>query len=209
LEASSIKTTTPKTQRSTLAKRIAALADSGQTHNAALLASYGKELSWSETLVRNYYLSREEVEAAMKECKKLDSVARLPFDDTLKKANERFAEAYKIYKKHDEILTLSFLVAVRSHDRDAIIRLADAVMFFKNKQEAMSKDADPEGAKLLYLKMALQDSESGKSWTLREIAGVIGHTPTNSDLADGFSGLRRKCRRLGVPFCESRPRKKK
>jgi hypothetical protein len=101
-----------------------------------------------------------------------------------------------------------FMQAVNSHNVERIMNLAKAVAFFKDKH--LSPDfvpADRERALLLFLKMLVD--RSGEKISIRRVAQflLLDNPEARKKMvtpADGFSALRRKCLRLGIPLAESR-----
>jgi hypothetical protein len=181
---------TPKKPVNKLPGKIKAVANSGDTFKATLLAQYGKELSPVESPVAAFYCSLD-LEAAMKT---KESV--FPFKQRLTtKFRKKFAKIFSL--QHAECRkTLSdlFLFAVENHKRDLIIELAEAVWFFRDKRALGFPTEDRIRTQLLLVKAGLEHLKVSAS--IRDIAALLGIEPT----ADGNSQLREMCKELGVPW---------
>jgi hypothetical protein len=110
-----------------------------------------------------------------------------------------------------------FLQAVKTHDRKAIMEIADAVCFFKDKRTLTPVTLDSVRLCLLELKTLLYIAEqSGQKATptISVIAEFVNqrrgpNKPKIESSEDGYSSLRRKCKELGIRVAASRKIRKK
>ena len=110
-----------------------------------------------------------------------------------------------------------FLQAVKTHNRKAILEIADAVCFFKDKRPCTPVTLDSVRLCLLELQALLyiaeQSGQKGKI-TMRAVAEFVNqrrgpNKPKIESSEDGYSSLRRKCKELGIPIAGSRKIRKK
>lgn len=114
-------------------------------------------------------------------------------------------EAEKSYQKWKTAICELFIKAVIKHDRDAIIKLADAAAFWKGK---LDKDyaVDKVRYKLLRLKNSSLFARH-RSYTIRFLAEYVYGRNVETP-PDGFSYLRRICKEIGIRIKPSRKIKK-
>ena len=160
------------------------------------MALYGQELSFEEHCLRNYYLALDKLEAALKK----DRVVKFSPSWEPSPAPPNFKKLYAALKEEEKIISLIFIDAVNTHNRNVIKRLADAVWFFRDKRHLQTTAYDPQRNQLLYLKTVLEENK--QTIELREVAEFLGMGKKVYE--DGFSALRRKCKQLGLPLRESR-----
>jgi len=159
-----------------------------------MAAIYGEPLTGDKDKLREYYELWDQMGELMRKIE-----PEFIFD------NPEAQELAAKIKQHGEIISQIFLHAVIRYDREAVIRLADSIWFFRNKRSAYDKPADKDRSKLLWLKLRLK-SQPEKIMTIRELAKFLGYPKTSED---GYSSIRRKCKQLGVPIKSSRQIRKK
>lgn len=161
---------------------------------ASALAMWGKIPNQEELRIIVYHLS-------LKRLKGNKSMNR-------KLSPKRFDRIKSDFERSKRNLCDMFLYAVETYDKEAVIRIANAVWNAKQMQH----EADPDRKMLLVLKSSCE--AGGEKLTISQIAAFVKaesifkgarlETP-----ADGWSALRRKCKELGVPILESRKRSQK
>jgi hypothetical protein len=172
------------------------------------MAEYGRALNDCERRLRAYYLAIDELGEAMKG-KRVprqlpDGIVERPRIDA------RLIRYLKgTAKKQEAAIVRMFLDAVKRHDRDGIIKIAEAVWFLRDKRPAPVA-ADPVRAMLLRLKrvMALGDMQ----FTIEQIEQFVmppraSAFPFKQEWRDR-SALRRMCKALGIHPISSRPKRK-
>jgi hypothetical protein len=201
---------TPGKSRKTLAKQIIALVKDGEYLEAEQIAEYGRKLLYHEAFIRLYYKSLDEWGAAMKGKKTLSPIWQGEADIS----PEEFQATHKKLREAEAMISQMFIDAVNRHDREAVLELANAVWFFRDKRYPNFIPADPERSQLLVLKQLMRVAE-GKL-TIRQVAQFLAlkNTPLGQKIKiqsteDGFSALRRKCKQLGIPLAESRKTSRK
>ena len=107
-----------------------------------------------------------------------------------------------------ETIVNMFMEAVDRHDGEAIVDIANGVMFFRGKRHKDNYAADRERMILIFLK---SQSPLYPKYTIREIAKILASKGcpkafSKDAQADGFSALRRKCKELGLLIKPSRKR---
>jgi len=106
-----------------------------------------------------------------------------------------------------EIVSNRFIEAVLKGDKEAIIRLADAADFLKDKDDYIP--ADRLRDKLLKIKFRSRLAVPRK-FTIRQIAErVYDKRLLKHHAADGFSALRRICKQMQIAIRASRKTKQK
>jgi hypothetical protein len=111
------------------------------------------------------------------------------------------------YRHWKEIVCNRFIEAVLNHDREAIIRLADAATFLKGKLDDDFIPVDPLRDKLLKIKFR---PPTYQRLTIRQIAEqVYDKKMLKHHAADGFSALRRICKQMQIRIRPSRNAKRK
>ena len=174
---------------------------------------YGKEFSNHEALFHEYYAACDEREAAMKG-KLIDPMFSTKGIEHLGIPQQKFEQIGERIDKSREAIFAAFMEAVDKHDGEAIMSIARAVWFFKDKRYP-NPPIDRERTKLLFLKTALEREPRQRAPTIREIAHFLAWEDEQSgkkfdpDPSDGFSALRRKCKELGIPITQSRKWKRK
>ena len=166
---------------------------------------YGRKLSYEECFLRLYYEAKDEWDNAAFKGKASLFPWRVEADI---KSDEDFRILKKKFEDREMCISQMFMQAVNSHDVGRIMNLAKAVGFFKDKH--LSSDfvpADRERALLLFLKTILDSG--GEKIPIRMVAQflLLDNPEARNKMvtpADGFSALRRKCLRLGIPLAESR-----
>lgn len=159
-----------------------------------MLATYGRELSFEERFVERFYLALNSQAEAMKEIKKLPPV-EIDLLSTPPKSPITYHSFKKLLdetEKREKTLVDIFVWALYMKDASTILRLAHAVQFFGENPNR--HPVDNERRKLLFVKMISRDPADYLS--LHEIAQLLGKTHSE----DGYSALRRKCKKLKVPF---------
>jgi hypothetical protein len=174
------------------------------------ILEYGKELSYEESFLRQYYEAKDEWEYALMSGKQKLFPWRV---ESQIKSEEDWKKLQENYESNKEHISQMFLRAVDSHDGERIMNLARAVWFFEDKRHSNNFTlADRERTLLLFLKMLLE--RSGEKIPIKMVAQFLllddpkarkKMTPP----ADGYSTLRKKCIQLGIPLAESRKRNKK
>jgi hypothetical protein len=190
--------------RNTIAKQINVAIKAGII-DANTVAVYGRKLSYEECFLRLYYEAKDEWDYAL--CKGKASLFPWRVEADIK-SDEDFKILKKKFEDREMCISQMFMEAVNSHNVERILNLAKAVGFFKDKH--LSSDfvpADRERALLLYLKTLLD--RSGEKIPIRLVAQflLLDNPEARKKMvtvADGFSALRRKCLRLGIPLAESR-----
>jgi hypothetical protein len=190
--------------RNTIAKQINAAIKAGII-DANTVAVYGRKLSYEECFLRLYYEAKDEWDYAVSNGKASLFPWRVEADI---KTDEDFKVLKKKFEDREMCISQMFMQAVNSHNVERIMNLAKAVGFFKDKH--LSSDfvpADRERALLVFLKTLLD--RSGEKIPIRLVAQFLlldnpEARKTMVTPADGFSALRRKCLRLGIPLAESR-----
>ena len=190
--------------RNTVAKQINAAIKAGII-DANTVAVYGRKLSYEECFLRLYYEAKDEWDYAVTKGKASLFPWRLEADI---KSDEDFKVLKKKFEGREMCISQMFMQAVNSHNVERIMNLAKAVGFFKDKH--LSSDfvpADRERALLVFLKTLLD--RSGEKIPIRLVAQflLLDNAEARKQMAtpaDGFSALRRKCLRLGIPLAESR-----
>jgi hypothetical protein len=197
----------PTKSRNTLVKQIVELAkrnDVLSRTDVVDVCKFGRQLSWLEQQIREYYASIEAVEMAKSDPKK----GRMPMvmHDGLRQRNITWLTSAKFMLKHVEKgLVELFIKALKENDAELIIEIAQAVLFFKDKRHGLEA-ADRERGLLLYAKARLNLYD--QKWTIRQVAEYLAGGKVETP-ADGFSALRRKCRELNFPLAPSRKTSKK
>jgi hypothetical protein len=197
--------------RNTLAKEIESVAQRGDflsTYHAQEIAEYGRRLTATEDLFRNYYACKASLKQAV------DGLWNPPGKRTMHYPNGKtrlltWREVQEFSVKWvGDGLCKQFMAAVDADDFGKIHELAEAVHC----------GADPERAALLSLKKQFRhEDKDADKMTIREVAEYIawaknykiGDTlksvfPKVKTPADGFSALRRKCREVDFPLAPSK-----
>jgi hypothetical protein len=207
--------------RNTLAKEIKKVAQRGDfrsTSDAQEIAQYGRRLTSTEDIFRNYYAFKatlkHAVEGAWNDQRKL--TMHEP-DGTERTMTWREVQEFGV-KWVGDGLCKQFMAAVDTDDFQKIHELAEAVRFFKTNKYPVHCDADPERAALLSLKKQFRHEDKDEDkMTIREVAeylaweknfkigdSVKSKFPKVETPADGFSALRRKCREVDFPLAPSK-----
>jgi len=207
--------------RNTLAKEIKKVAQKGDflsTCHAHGIARYGRRLTPIEDLFRNYYACLASLKSAV------DGVWNPPGKSTMHYPNKKtrlmtWREAQEFGLKWEgDGLCKQFMAAVDAGDFQKIQEIAEAVRFFNTHKYPVHRDADPERAILLSLKLQFRHEDKNEDkMTIRDVAEYlawaknfrIGNTikgkfPKVETPADGFSALRRKCREVDFPLAPSK-----
>ena len=204
----------PKRPRKTVLKRFRELLKQRDLPLAGGVATYGRELSPLERLFHRYYKALDTWEEIVKKGKLPHPFWWQPPPGIMSFAMQM---RQKELKELEAEISRMFLQAVKTHDRKAIMEIADAVCFFKDKRSLTPIMLDSVRLCLLDLKGILHVAEaSGQKVkiTIRTIAEFVNQSrgpdkPKIESSDDGYSSLRRKCKELGVPIADSRKLRKK
>lgn len=183
------------------------LAKSGRAQAAEMVCRYGRALSHVEAVLAGLYDLSDRLEVAMKHGK----ASSYPYYQrrfgslSIKELNSLRADV----KKQEQAVSQMFLDAVRSHDKNKIIEIADAVWFLKDKH---TQPVDRERMVIAFLK-DIQDRFGGRP-TVRQIAQILAFDDVDDvkniqTPADGWSALRRKCQELGLELSVIRKTRRK
>lgn len=160
----------------------------GRTDDAALAAECGRALSPFERVLYDHYLHLECLERYYMNA-------------------ETKSKYLELKRKEEAYLCSVFLEAIRKKNGQKILDIAQAVWFLNG---VFGKIADKERAHLLSLKGYFDTH--GIKWTIQQIAHSLQQSkglPIEDHNKDGFSALRRKCKKLGVPIAKSRRGRRK
>ena len=180
---------------------------------AQIVAIYGRVLEQNETSLQRYYAAVDELEAGMnrKVLEPMFSSKGIELPYSL--PPEKIQALKDAVAKEREAICSVFMQAVDTHNGQAIMDLARAVWFFKDKRHPQPPK-DQERVKLLFLKTALDNTPNQPPLTIRQIARLMAWETLSAggkfeSSPDGFSKLRRKCKQLGIPVAQSRKHKRK
>lgn len=115
-------------------------------------------------------------------------------------------------KQREQTIIGIFLEAINNHDGKAVMELAQAVWFFKDKRLPKRIPADRERSTMIALKSILDGA--GEKISIRTLAEFLAVEAKAAGKKfevseDGFSALRRKCKEMNFPLAESRKRSRK
>jgi hypothetical protein len=169
---------------------------------AMFAAKYGQPLEPPQLELLNYYIYWPEMKKVIQH-QKTPPLEMLPDADQarLKIWMEGIPKAMAIFEK--QICDI-FLEAVRTHNRQKIIELADAVWFFRDKVGDNTGYADADRYGLLLYKH--QAEHFGLRLTMRELAKFVAENTQRKfqPSEDGYSSLRKKAKELKVPIVVAR-----
>jgi len=95
-----------------------------------------------------------------------------------------------------------FLKAVKEHDRGKIIKIADAVWFFKGKIDAEPVKADPVRDAILGLRDMAKTAPMKIAVAVGFVEMITGIKIQGKE--NGYKDFRDKCKELGLPIEPSR-----
>jgi hypothetical protein len=159
-------------------------------------AKYKRSLSDEEHLIGA--LCRSKKRLAMKTHKPHGDGLAAFLADATQSQDEEYLAAKADYERWEKLVCSVFIKAVLAHDRDKIIKLADAAAFWKDKVGLEGEPKDPVRAKLLKIKMGSAFEHGGE---IRNIAKkVYSRQQFESCSVNGFSRLKDVCREIGLRF---------
>ena len=186
-----------KKTRNTLRKQIIEAAKQGDwfsSERARYIAQSGKKLTPIESLVFTFY--RGCWEQRMKTNAKFNAASKDVFGSAWDEEIDAFVDNISA------LLCQVFLAAVKSHDRDRIIEIADAVWYFKDKIVL-----DPAGAKhdpirdaILKLRYLVKTTKSPMNiaTAVSFVEAITGKKIPGKE--NGYKDFRDKCKELDFPI---------
>ena len=180
-------------RRNTIDKVVAQLLRDGKEREALEVCMYGRELSYEEFSFRRLYFESEAVREAIVSGNKTKGVKST--------STRQLKIMHQSLKRREKMICDMFLEAVRNHDRKAIIRIADAVEFWKDKRGDKLVISDRERT----LIMIYNTLFGSKKTTMRSLVFFLKHNGIKiENTADGHAALRRKCKQMGFEFLDPR-----
>lgn len=201
--------------RSTLAKQIRNLVQGDnvmQTFKAQELATFGRQLTPVEDLVRMYYATKHELNTKERRATYFRQKVIIRRQGEKKISTNFGAIAKLAFKNIKANLVANLMTAIDADDFQKIQELANAVRFLKGRKRPHPVPLDVDREILLSIKVHL----GGEKVTIREIAECLAkrkkylglsQTSEIESSADGFSALRRKCREINLPLASAKKNK--